>query len=204
MKLICDPKNWREPIEIDDVQCKLLQTVAGRLGLIFNWDKSQDKVYLGNLTSKPQTDPAPEPVAHFVLKLPTTPASSIIDGCLMLEGQTYKACSGLPGYQVFGDYYNRYCSIPPGEYKLDLAWYNCDTVGIEGPYYHILPDPIVDPAGSGRQRSEIGLHRDANTPGTAGCIGIVGQDWTRLHTALQAFAKVRKYLKLVVTYKCQD
>ncbi|MEG4633663.1 hypothetical protein QUB56_29485 [Microcoleus sp. AR_TQ3_B6] len=41
---------------------------------------------------------------------------------------------------------------------------------MEGFFFHISPDPV----GSGdRIRSELGVHYDANVPGTSGCIGLV-------------------------------
>ena len=45
-----------------------------------------------------------------------------------------------------------------------------DTRGVEGLFFHITPDPV----GSGVSiRSELGIHYDANVPGTSGCIGLI-------------------------------
>jgi hypothetical protein len=191
-----------------------VRNIARRLGLIYNDTKDPDKVYLGLPDSLPELSDKLAPpnvqetgdnVLRFVLRLPKQPASRIIDGVIMLGGQQYKATSGATGSQVFGSYWVTARSpIPPGaSYKVDLRWNYSDLPGINGRFYHILPDPIVNPDGSG-QRSEIGLHQDNGTPGTAGCIGVVGSDWSKLCNALDERAKFCRYLPLEVSYICQD
>ena len=140
-------------------------------------------------------------ILHFVMRLPREPRSRIIDGVIMLNGRMYKACSGCTGSQVYNSYWETGRSpIPPGkDYRVDLRWTYSDLRGINGRYYHILPDPIVDPK-TGRQRSEIGLHHDAGAPGTAGCIGIVNSDWSRLCNVFDELAKFNRWLPLEVSY----
>lgn len=84
----------------------------------------------------------------------------------------YLATSGLPDYQRPGDQWVRGKGpIPSGEgYKIPTTPYWLDTRGVEGLFFHITPDPV----GSGdRIRSELGVHWDANVPGTSGCIGLI-------------------------------
>lgn len=196
MKLICPPKNWREPIEIDAEQLHLVNDIAKRLHLTINVNDKQNKVYLGM--------PATEPIkAVFTARLPRHADTSIIDGVLMLDGRQYKACSGAPGCQVYGIYFGRGTPIPPGVYDIDLAGYYCATPGIEGRYYHILPDPIYS-ADKTKKRTEIGLHREAGDPGTAGCIGIVGKDFDALDAVLRKLFVQQKTLRLEVSYLCRD
>lgn len=200
MRLICPPKDWRNPVEIPDVHATaviaVLKEVAKRLDLAVNYDATTNKLYFG-----------PAEQQHklvFVAKLPLKAQANIIDGVIMLDGKEHKACSGAPGCQVLGQYFRPGAPIPPGSYELDLASYYCDTPGIEGQFYHILPDPIVAKDGSGKQRSEIGLHRDAGAVGTAGCIGVVGSDFGALHAALSKLAQERPTLPLEVSYLCRD
>ena len=195
MKLICPYDNWREPIEIDGKCLQVLKEVARRLNLAFNYNTAQGKVYMGAEQK--------ELTAHFVCRLKTHAVSNIIDGVLMLDGKEYKACSGSPGAQVYGQYFSKGAPIPPGEYEIDLAGYYCDTIGIEGRYYHILPDPIWN-ADKTKKRTEIGLHRDAGYPGTAGCIGVVGQDFDKLDSVLKKLAQTQKRLPLKVSYICDN
>lgn len=195
MKLICPSTNWKNPIEIDSSFLPVLKEVAKRLNLAFNHNATQGKVYLGSEQKSL--------VAHFVSRLKTHTVANIIDGVLMLDGREYKACSGAPGAQIYGQYFSPGAPIPPGDYEIDLAGYYLDTPGIEGIYYHIVPDPIYSADGS-KKRTEIGLHRDSGSPGTAGCIGVVGADFDRLDLVLKKLAKTQKRLALKVSYICQD
>lgn len=84
----------------------------------------------------------------------------------------YLATSGLPDWQRPTDQWARAKGpIPAGEnYQIPTKPYWLDTRGVEGLFFHITPDPV----GSGdRIRSELGIHWDANAPGTSGCIGLI-------------------------------
>jgi hypothetical protein len=88
----------------------------------------------------------------------------------------YLATSGLPNYQRPGDQWERGKGpIPKGKYEIPSQAYWSETRGVEGLFFHITPDPV----GSGdRIRSELGVHWDANVPGTSGCIGLINwQGW---------------------------
>jgi len=85
----------------------------------------------------------------------------------------YLATSGLPDWQRPEDQWSRGKGpIPAGEYEIPSQPYWLETRGVEGLFFHITPDPV----GSGdRIRSELGVHFDANMPGTSGCVGLT--DW---------------------------
>jgi hypothetical protein len=87
----------------------------------------------------------------------------------------YLATSGLPDWQRQEDQWVRARGpLPAGEnYEIPTQPYWLDTRGVEGLFFHITPDPV----GSGdRIRSELGVHWDANLPGTAGCIGLINRE----------------------------
>jgi len=114
---------------------------------------------------------------QLIFTMPLGISQSLITGSLKLiypDGQVinYLATSGLPDYQRPGDQWVRGKGpIPEGdEYKIPTQPYWLDTRGVEGLFFHITPDPV----GSGdRIRSELGVHWDANVPGTSGCVGLI-------------------------------
>jgi N-acetylmuramoyl-L-alanine amidase len=87
------------------------------------------------------------------------------------DGQiaTFVATSGLPGYQSPRHYHTRRKGLCPPYRKLlvNTNGYHLNTIGVEGMFFHVTPDPIP-----GYGRSEIGIHRDANVDGSSGCIVI--------------------------------
>jgi len=98
----------------------------------------------------------------------------------------YLATSGLPDWQRPEDQWTRAKGpIPAGEYQIPSEPYWLDTRGVEGLFYHITPDPV----GSGdRTRSELGIHFDANVPGTSGCIGLI--NWEGWNGFCRRMAKI--------------
>jgi hypothetical protein len=80
---------------------------------------------------------------------------------------TFVATSGQPGYQHPKHYRTRGKGLCPPYKKLFIVTqgYPLNTLGIEGMFFPIVPDPIP-----GYGRSEIGIHKDANVPGSSGCI----------------------------------
>jgi N-acetylmuramoyl-L-alanine amidase len=80
---------------------------------------------------------------------------------------TFVATSGQSGYQSPRHYRTRRKGLCPPFPKLfiNTQGYHLNTIGVEGLFFHITPDPIP-----GYGRSEIGLHKDANVPGSSGCI----------------------------------
>jgi hypothetical protein len=113
----------------------------------------------------------------------------------------YLATSGLPDYQRPGDEWVRGKGpIPAGEnYQIPTEPYWLNTRGVEGFFFHVTPDPV----GSGdRIRSELGVHWDANVPGTSGCIGLINwEGWEALCRRLSKIASLGiKSLPLRVRY----
>lgn len=124
--------------------------------------------------------PGGKPVrARFAMKL--VQSSALRVGALEFfdaEGTLVRkesATSGLPGFQTRAHLWTRARGPIPNTREFTLRCsegYHLDTRGIEGWAFPIAPDPIHGP--NGGIRSEIMLHRDANVPGTAGCIGFIG------------------------------
>ena len=140
----------------------------------------------------------------FSMKL--RPSQSLLWGNLNLtypdeKEIDYIATSGCTQWQQPGDEWVRGKGpIPAGfNYAIPTTPYHLDTKGIEGDFFHITPDP-VNP--DGRTRSELGIHFDANVPGSAGCIvlqNIAG--WERFCDRIRAITKSGiKSIPLAVNY----
>jgi hypothetical protein len=132
---------------------------------------------------------------QLVFTMPLGISQSLITGSLKLiypDGQVidYLATSGLPDYQRPGDQWVRGKGpIPEGEYEIPTEPYWLDTRGVEGLFFHIRPDPV----GSGdRIRSELGVHWDANVPGTSGCVGLINwEGWEGFCRRMANIASLR-------------
>jgi len=124
--------------------------------------------------------------------MPLGISKQLITGSLKLsypngEIINYLATSGLPDYQRPEDQWVRAKGpIPAGEqYEIPSEPYWLETRGVEGLFFHITPDPV----GSGdRTRSELGIHYDANVPGTSGCIGLI--NWEGWQGFCRRMAKI--------------
>ena len=100
-------------------------------------------------------------------------SSALIEGQLTFynaSGEAILTCtatSGLPGYQTSGNFRTRRRGPCPPAKNLQISThgYHLETIGVEGMAYPILPNTISEYG-----RSEIMLHRDANAPGSSGCI----------------------------------
>jgi len=110
---------------------------------------------------------------EFTMQL--EPASELLWGNLRLiypdaGAINYLATSGCTGWQQANDQWARARGpLPEGfDYKIPTTPYHLDTRGVEGDFFHITPDPVSDSEGG--TRSELGIHFDANVPGSAGCI----------------------------------
>ncbi|MGB7708701.1 MAG: hypothetical protein WBL95_04000 [Microcoleus sp.] len=109
----------------------------------------------------------------------------------------YIATSGCTNWQQSEDVWARGRGpIPAGEYQVSNEPYWLETRGVEGLFYHITPDPV----GSGdRVRGELGLHFDANVPGSSGCIVLRNESgWKRLCDRLASIPQ--KFIPLSVEY----
>jgi hypothetical protein len=126
-------------------------------------------------------------------KMELTASNALVEGTLALtypDGSAikYLATSGCTQWQQPGDEWMRGKGpIPAGEYQIPTTPYHLDTKGIEGDFFHITPDPVASPLGT---RSELGIHYDANMPGSAGCIVLRNREgWERFCDRLHAIAK---------------
>jgi hypothetical protein len=142
---------------------------------------------------------------HLVFSMPLGKSQNLITGSLKLiypDGETinYLATSGLPDWQRPGDQWARGKGpIPEGNYKIATESYFVPTRGVEGFFFHITPDPV----GSGdRIRSELGIHFDANVPGTSGCVGLINwEGWEGFCRRMMNIASLRiENLPLTVKY----
>ena len=141
----------------------------------------------------------------LIFTMPLGISQSLITGILKLtypDGQEidYLATSGLPDWQRKEDQWSRGKGpIPQGDYQIPSQPYFLETRGVEGLFFHITPGPV----GSGdRIRSELGIHYDANVPGTSGCIGLINsQGWEGFCRRLRNIAAQGvEFLPLKVQY----
>lgn len=122
------------------------------------------------------------------------PSPDLLYGNLVLQypdGKKiyYAATSGCTGWQQPGDEWIRARGpIPSGfPYQIPTTPYHLDTRGIEGDFFHITPDPVIGNSGT---RSELGIHFDANVPGSAGCIVLRNREgWDRFCDRISEVAK---------------
>jgi len=142
---------------------------------------------------------------ELVFTMPLGRSQSLIFGNLNLiypDGQVveYLATSGLPDWQRPEDQWVRGKGpIPQGEYEIPTEPYWSNTRGVDGLFYHITPDPVRS---GDRIRSELGVHFDANVPGTSGCIGLINwEGWNGFCRRMAQIASLGvKSLSLKVKY----
>ena len=110
---------------------------------------------------------------------------------------SFKATSGARKFQYRGAESIRGKGLIPEDsvWKINPnGWYSA-TKGIEGMFYHITPDPYTNGLIT---RAELGIHRDANIPGSAGCIVLLdSDDFDRRFVPYMA-RQVRKYGKSLI------
>lgn len=132
--------------------------------------------------------------ALFTLKQPKKGVRGYVWGTLSFsDGFSITASSGAPGFQYSGAHtIRRRGLIPPSDrWRINLPGYHLNTKGIEGWFWHITPDPFLG-------RSELGLHKDANVLGSAGCIVVPVDVFPSLEDYLKK--KQEKQIKLTVRY----
>jgi hypothetical protein len=123
---------------------------------------------------------------HFLFCMALEDSDRLASGRLFLyDGSdpidAWVATSGLPGSQDRGDWSIRGRGyIPPIEFTNAKQWRvkteaidSSGVKGVEGLFYPILP--LMVALKSGNNRGAFGVHFDANTPGSAGCIVIRNQ-----------------------------
>jgi hypothetical protein len=111
--------------------------------------------------------------AEYIFKPERSP--KLLYGTFVLRDKDQKqicalvATSGAVGNQNWTDFHRIGKGlIPPyDKFQIRTDGYRLPTKGVEGMFYPIEPSPVPIYG-----RSELGLHFDANVPGSAGCIVI--------------------------------
>ncbi len=104
------------------------------------------------------------------------------------------ATSGLGAYQNVGDWNHIGGGVIPAPYQLKnpMPWYKVATdptdlrhvKGVEGNAYAITPFELETNAGA--TRSDVLIHRDANVPGSMGCIVLMGDEFPDFERVFKA------------------
>jgi hypothetical protein len=124
-----------------------------------------------------------QPTLVFEMFLPKTRVWELLTGTLTLKefphaaGIKFLATSGSVGYQYQQSFLlkSRGCLPPsdlitPNKYHIESKAIELNHVkGVAGKFYPIRPFAV---SAMGVTRSDLGIHRDANVPGSAGCIVI--------------------------------
>jgi hypothetical protein len=119
-----------------------------------------------------------------------TLSANLIEGRLLLLdselnalANTYIATSGLPNNQRFDCLDSKGFGPIPANNVIGVDCYQVSTTpiympqvkGVEGNFYKINPHMVMV---NGVQRGDFGVHRDANVPGSSGCIALrTGVGW---------------------------
>lgn len=153
--------------------------------------------------------------AQFLMTLEPSPKLLIGQFELLKDDEilgVWPATSGTRGNQSKNDYWARGRGpIPPSipgkrDYTFNVKGrYSLATKGIEGLAYPIAPDPIISLDGTER-RSEVMIHRDANVPGSAGCIvlGIDEAAYKAFNALIWSVGKDESAVPLLVAYKSRE
>lgn len=162
-------------------------------------DDPKIKELLNNFTMLWRLEPKPEAgiAHHAVFRMELRETSELIEGTFTVYDADNKqlvsviATSGARGYQSYTNLWTRGVGPIPDVSGLMISTtvYDAPEVkGVEGKWFDILP--IVIKGANGESRSYFGLHRDANVPGTAGCIGVRNSDsFNRFIVPLMSKAK---------------
>ena len=149
---------------------------------------------------------------RFQMDLSDTPEDSLILGELaIMEGdkadKTFTVTSGIPPYQhKRSEHLIKKGPIPSCD-SVDLNGYfvntqpldRRETVGIEGNFYWVDIPPKVTI--NRVERSEFGIHFDANVPGSAGCIVFQNQaDWKFFQGFMASYFKFLWLISLTMTF----
>ena len=143
-----------------------------------------------------------------------TRTSNLIEGRLLfIDGETstikntYIATSGLPGNQAYDCLSLRGRGPIPPNNLIGINSYSVNTNaldmpnvrGVEGAFYKIDPHEVTV---SQLERGDFGIHRDANTPGSSGCVVLRTEiGWQAFEKDMQFLAKSGvKQVPLLVSY----
>lgn len=68
------------------------------------------------------------------------------------------------------------------------------TKGVEGSFYQIFPSRVITTKGG--ERSNFGIHRDANVPGSMGCIVMDGIEFSKFEAEMKTLRNLHKITKM--------
>lgn len=149
-----------------------------------------------------------DPRIEFYLHLEALGYNRLAEGrveCYSADGAgvILPATSGLTGFQSHANLWDANKGpIPPHDkYTVSTIPEPREAKGIEGDFFRIYPVELTHTDGQ-KKRSGFGIHRDANVPGSAGCI-VIGD---RLHFAqftvwmLSQLSQGHKLIRLEVNY----
>ena len=118
------------------------------------------------------------------------------------------ATSGLGAWQKFGGWSKQGSGTIPPTYQLKshLPYYSVKVAptdlshvkGVEGDGYEIAPFAVTTK--DGVQRSDLLIHRDANVPGSMGCIVLPDKEWEDYVGVFTAVTKGCDAIPLTVIY----
>ncbi|MEX0272307.1 hypothetical protein AB3R30_24640 [Leptolyngbyaceae cyanobacterium UHCC 1019] len=153
---------------------------------------------------------------RFRMDLSKKPESDLVWGELsIMEGgattQTFKVTSGIAPHQHLASEHLKGRGPIPACKAVGLnsyfvrttPFFRPDTIGIEGNFYYIEPDPVKI---RDFQRGEFGIHFDASVPGSAGCIVFSARsDWRNFEDFMSDYRqKGFSQISLVVEYNHID
>ncbi len=154
-----------------------------------------------------------EPLLIFSMQLDNTSALNsgrlaLIDRTLGMIGR-WVATSGLGAWQKIGGYNKQGGGCIPPTYELSplLPFYYVDSEptdlshvkGVEGNGYIISPYSVTTRAGV--TRSDLLIHKDANVPGSMGCIVLPeGDEWNDFEKVFTRQCSGKVPLTVVYTF----
>ena len=119
----------------------------------------------------------------------------------------WKVTSSIASKQHKESFHKKYALLPPDyrlipkqHYQVDLSpRYQPQTKGIEGNFYPILPTNVKTDGGG--IRSHFGIHKDANVPGSLGCIVMSGDRFAQFEGQMKMLKAMGiREIPLLVTY----
>jgi hypothetical protein len=153
--------------------------------------------------------PTEQPFLIFSMPLDNT--SELNRGRLVLydweQGHLgrWVATSGLGQYQRIGGWSKQGGGVLPAPYqcnpKFANYWVDVDlshVKGVEGSGYAITPFAVRTKEGV--QRSDLLIHRDANVPGSMGCIVLVDDEYEDFEKTFGEMCQGHQKVKLWVQY----
>jgi hypothetical protein len=153
-----------------------------------------------------------QPFLIFSMPLDNTPELNI--GRLVLydweKGQIgrWMATSGLGMYQKIGGWSKQGGGVCPAAYQCNPTFANhwvqvapidlSNVKGVEGDAYPITPFSVRTKEGV--ERSDLLIHRDANVPGSMGCIVLEGDEFDDFCTVFNRELIGHEKVKLWIQY----